>query len=110
MPTIMHVKAIRSVAPPMISLASSLIAWSLPACPQVAKRLPVWTVELNTDMENDKSRGRLRTVASAVWALPFVKKLVVVALIAGMAKAGVAISPEVAGGIISVADAIDGAL
>lgn len=54
--------------------------------------------------------GKLRTVARAIWALPFVKKLVIVALVAAMAKAGVAISPEVAGGIISVADAIDGAL
>lgn len=57
-----------------------------------------------------KQEGKLRTVGRAVWALPFVKKLLVVALVAALAKGGVSISPEVASGMLSVADAIDGAL
>lgn len=59
-------------------------------------------------MENQKAR--LRNVAQAVWKLPFIKKIIVVALVAAMAKVGVSISPEVASGILAVADAIDGAL
>lgn len=54
--------------------------------------------------------GKLRTVARAIWALPFVKKLVVLAVIAGMAKLGIVVSPEIAAGMVSVADALDGAL
>lgn len=57
-----------------------------------------------------KPEGKLRTVARAVWALPFVKKLMVIAIIAAFAKAGVAISPEFAGGIMSVADAVEAGL
>lgn len=55
-------------------------------------------------------KARLRNVAQAVWKLPFVKKLLVVALVAALAKVGVSISPEVASEMLSVADAIDGAL
>ncbi len=59
-------------------------------------------------MENQKAR--LRNVAQAVWKLPIIKKIIVVALVAALAKVGVSISPEVAGGIIEVADTIDGVL
>lgn len=57
-----------------------------------------------------KPEGKLRTVTRAIWALPFVKKLVVVALIAAMAKLGVVVSPEVAAGMIAVADTVEAAL
>ncbi len=54
--------------------------------------------------------GKLRTVTRAIWALPAVKKLAVLVTVAALAKLGIAISPEVAAGLLTVADAVEAGL